>query len=152
MGIQIRQIKIKDVRNDPRWLILCQANADDVRNDLDYAQVNPRWDVYSELEFQDSLFGLGVYDDHIGIVGYSINMMTQHLHYGTKFCMNDAVFLLPEFRTGMNGIRLITETESKAKELGCALMNWHVKPGTPLAQLLMRRKYSERDIILEKVL
>lgn len=109
------------------------------------------------LKYQ-RLFSLGSLHSLIAlegdkIVGYSINIMDNSLHYmDVKFFNNDVLFLSKEHRKGRAGIKLIKATEELAKEVGADMMLWHAKTGTNLDKLLTRWKYKTQDVIYSKEL
>lgn len=151
MGLQIRKIKVKDVQTCDEFQQLAQGHADEIRGLLGYAQVLPQWDMYSELEYQKHLLALGVFNERNQIVGYSINIVSPHLHYvQTTFCICDAIYVHPAYRGTGIGMKLIHTTEDEARALGCTLMNFHAKPGTAFHNILLHNKYFERDVILER--
>ena len=82
------------------------------------------------------------------IVGYSVNIVTNHLHYADLItCSNDLLFVTEGKRSGRLGLQLIRATEKVAKERGARLMLWHAKPGTPLEKMMPRLGYGVQDII-----
>ena len=109
------------------------------------------------LKYQ-RLFNLGALHSLIAlegteVVGYSINIMDNSLHYmDVKFFNNDVLFLTKAHRKGRTGIKLIKATEELAKEVGADMMLWHAKPDTNLDKLLTRWKYKTQDVIYSKEL
>jgi predicted GNAT superfamily acetyltransferase len=82
------------------------------------------------------------------VVGYSVNVVTNHLHYADLItCSNDLLFVTEGKRNGRLGLQLIRATEKEAKQRGARLMLWHAKPGTPLEKMMPRLSYGVQDII-----
>jgi predicted GNAT superfamily acetyltransferase len=82
------------------------------------------------------------------VVGYSVNIVTNHLHYADLItCSNDLLFVTEGKRNGRLGLQLIRATEKMAKERGARLMLWHAKQGTPLEKMMPRLGYGVQDII-----
>ena len=82
------------------------------------------------------------------VVGYSVNIVTNHLHYADLMtCNNDLLFVTESKRSGRLGLQLIRATEKAAKERGARLMLWHAKQGTPLEKMMPRLGYGVQDII-----
>ena len=82
------------------------------------------------------------------VVGYSVNIVTNHLHYADLItCSNDLLFVTEGKRNGRLGLQLIRATEKAAKERGARLMLWHAKQGTPLEKMMPRLGYGVQDII-----
>jgi GNAT superfamily N-acetyltransferase len=114
--------------------------------------LNPDYEKYYALEKLGALLVIGV-DYGEELVGYSLNFIHYNLHYSDlKVCQNDLLFLLPAHRESTAGLRLIKETEKRAVLHGCKLMLWHAKEGSPLDNILHRRKYPVQDIIYSKQL
>lgn len=86
------------------------------------------------------------------IVGFSMIMRTPHLHhkwviYGSV----DTVYLHPLYRAGTTGIRLISETEEYAKELGIEILICHTRLTNPsLEKILKRKGFSHKENVLNK--
>ncbi len=116
-------------------------------------QLNPQIDRYKALEDAGLLLVLFAYDSANNIIGYSANIISNHIHFsGLVTCSNDVLFLTKAHRKGRAGMQLILETEKKAAERGAKLMLWHAKPETDLANLLPRVGYSAEEVLLRKEL
>ena len=145
--MHIQKIKVQDIQDSNCFATLCEENVHELREGR---SINIDWSVYAELEKTGNVFGLGMFVNGT-LVGYSTCLTTQHPHYAhTKVCINDALYLLPEFRKGRFGLALLKSTEDAAKETGCTSMQWHAKPDSQLYKLLGLLKYTARDIIYEK--
>ena len=102
---------------------------------------------YRNLEANGMLLILGAFEGD-QIVGYSVNVVTNHPHYADLItCSNDLLFVTEGKRNGRLGLQLIRTTEKAAKECGASLMLWHAKPGTPLEKMMPRLGYGVQDII-----
>src|SRR5678815_1801678 len=67
--------------------------------------------AYERLERAGNLLSIFVYDNDT-IVGYSLNILTNHIHYADlKMAANDVIFLDKAYRLGPTGLKLIKETE-----------------------------------------
>lgn len=107
---------------------------------------------YQALEAAGSLLSLVAYVDD-QIVGYSVNIVTPHLHYADLLCAhNDVLFIAKEHRETPLGLKLIRETERAARARGANLMLWHAKPGTALSAILPRLGSKVQEIIYSKEL
>ncbi len=102
---------------------------------------------YRAAEANGMLLILGAFEG-TEVVGYSVNIVTNHLHYADlTTCSNDLLFVTEGKRNGRLGLQLIRETEKVAKERGARLMLWHAKLGTPLEKMMPRLGYGVQDII-----
>lgn len=115
-------------------------------------QVNPDIETYQLLESQGKLFTLVAELDN-KVVGYSVNIYSHNLHYkNVLMCSNDLLFVSKEYRNSSAGLKLIKETEKKAKLLDCKIMLWHSKLDTPLSKILPRLGNSLHENIFTKEL
>jgi GNAT superfamily N-acetyltransferase len=115
--------------------------------------LKPDVERYAALEAAGALLGLVAYDDHDAIIGYSVNILSRHLHYSDLNCAhNDVLFISAAHRQSPLGLRLIRETERAAKARGAHLMLWHAKETTALSAILPRMGCKVQEIIYTKEL
>lgn len=116
-------------------------------------ELSPDWPAYRGLDERGMLLCIGAWDDEDRLVGYSVTMIMQHVHYsGLTVGQNDVLFLLAEHRHNGLGLQLILLTEQLAAARGARLMLWHAKQGTDLDIALSRAGYPVQDIIYSKEL
>lgn len=107
---------------------------------------------YEALEAAGALLGLFAYVDG-EIVGYSVNVLSPHLHYVDLVCAhNDVLFIAKSHRNSPLGLRLIRATRRAAAARGAHLMLWHAKEGTPLSQILPKLGCKVQEIIYSEEL
>lgn len=107
---------------------------------------------YQALEAAGSLLSLVAYADD-QIVGYSVNIVTPHLHYADLLCAhNDVLFVAKEYRESALGLKLIRDTERAARARGVHLMLWHAKEDTALSNILPKMGCRVQEIIFTKEL
>lgn len=107
---------------------------------------------YQTLETAGALLSLVAYVDE-AIVGYSVNIVSPHLHYADLLCAhNDVLFVAAEYRTTPLGLKLIRETERAARARGVHLMLWHAKQDTALSNILPKMGCKVQEIIYTKEL
>lgn len=145
--VHIREITTDEVAARPD---LMQAHWDDICRIKQWpcAPDVPRFEA---LACAGVLLMLGVFVQG-ELVGYSVNIFGRHLHYDFALMQNDALFLLPEHRQGRAGLRLLRETERRAKDWGAVYMVWHAKPDTALDAMLPKMGYGVQDILYSKEL
>jgi GNAT superfamily N-acetyltransferase len=125
---------------------------DEIALNKDLMVYAPDIERYARLEALGVLVNLAVYDGD-RVIGYSINIVTPHLHYKDLLCAhNDMIFLAPEHRQGSLGVKLIKATKAACAARGVQLMLWHAKENTPLAKLLPRMGCKVQDILFSEVL
>ena len=136
------------VKADP----LFQEHYEEIALRKDLMELKPNWPMYEAIDQSGLLFiHLAMQGDVC--IGYSMNLVTNHLHYANlKYSQNDVLFIKKEFRGGRIGLRLMKVTEGHARSLGCKVMLWHAKEHTTLAALLPRMKYGVQDIVFSKEL
>lgn len=129
---------------EPHW--------DEVAKNKEVMVLKPNKEQYATLEKGGMLLSLfAYYGDKL--VGYSINIVTTHLHYSDLRCAyNDVLFLHPAVRNSPLGIKLIRLTEKAAKDVGVKFLVWHAKQNTTLDKILPRMKYNVQEIMYSKVL
>lgn len=107
---------------------------------------------YKMYEDTGSLLSLFAYVNG-NCVGYSINIITNHLHYADLICSyNDVLFLDENHRNSPIGIRLIDRTKEESKKRGAEIMLWHAKENTSLSKILPRKGCKIQEIIFSQEL
>lgn len=115
--------------------------------------LKPDWDAYLNLDKLNRLVTLLAVDNNDEIIGYSCNILSQHIHYADlSVAYNDVLFLHPDYRNSSIGLKLIKETEKKCKERGAQLFLWHAKQNTALDAILPRMGCKVQEIIYSKEL
>lgn len=110
----------------------------------------PNQEAYRALENTGSLLALVAYANG-DIAGYATAFIGPHLHdAGLRYAQSDALFVRPEHRKGMLGVRLMRELEQRARAKGARLMMWHAVPETALARLLSHLGYEMEEIVFSK--
>ncbi len=136
------------VKADP----LFQEHYEEIALRKDLMELKPNWPMYEALDQSGVLFIYLAMQDDV-CIGYSMNIVTNHLHYADlRYSQNDVLFIKKEFRGGRIGLRLMKVTEDHSRSLGCKVMLWHAKEDTTLAKLLPRLKYGVQDVIYSKEL
>jgi GNAT superfamily N-acetyltransferase len=114
--------------------------------------LKPFMEAYENMEAAGKLLSIFVYDDS-EIVGYSINIITPHLHYADVIMgANDIFFLSKDYRKGTLGLRLIKKTEEEMTLRGVNLVMWHAKENSEFSKILALKKYNVQEIMYSKVL
>lgn len=109
--------------------------------------LKPDFERYLALEDAGVLMVIAAYRGP-RMVGYSVNLVTNNLHYADLvMCQNDVLFLTKSERKGTAGLRLIRETQRRGKAAGAKVMLWHAKPGTNLDKLMPRMSGTVQDVI-----
>lgn len=98
------------------------------------------WDRYEAIEKQGNSLYLVALDQEFKCVGYSLNVISPHLHYKQQLvCYNDLLYTQPGSRSAIVGGRLMLATKDYAAEAGAVCMSWHAKENTALHRILSKR-------------
>ena len=131
------------------WPLL-ERHREELATDKARMILAPDVDRYTAMEAAGVMFAI-VARDNGRAVGYSVNFVSQHLHYcAMRYAQNDVLYLDPEYRSGSLGQRLIDATEEAARDRECDMIIWHAKPNTALDRILPRRGYRVQDIMYSK--
>lgn len=134
-------------------LPLLLGHAEELATHKHLMKVSPLVERYAALEAANQLISLVAYDANDNIIGYSINFITQNMHYGDlRYSHNDVLYVTPAHRGGRLGLMLIHQTELEAAAEGARLIIWHAKPDTALEGLLPRLGYGVQDVLFSKEL
>jgi hypothetical protein len=114
--------------------------------------LDPDWNRYKMLSDNNMLCIITARDDS-RLIGYSIFFINQHMHYNsTKVASNDVLYLLPEYRKGMAGIKLLKVSEQELKKINVTKVVWHIKFHKDFRNILYRMGYNDEDAIVGKLL
>jgi GNAT superfamily N-acetyltransferase len=114
-------------------------------------KLNPDWDEYDRMDKAGMLHLVSVRNDG-AMVGYFIGIVRPHLHYKdslTSFC--DVVFIKPEYRQGMVGVKLFKEVTKSLKERGIQKVYLNTKAHHDFGVVLERLDYRKTETIYTKV-
>lgn len=147
---EFKELTVDQLTGDPAIVDLFHSHWEEIALNKELMKLKPLLDKYYQLEANGMLLIVGAYADG-ELVGYSVNFVTQHLHYAYLWtCNNDLVFIRHDLRKSGAGIELMQRTEQLAKERGAQMMLWHAKENTALAALLPRLGYGVQDIIFSR--
>lgn len=132
---------------------LLQAHWREVALYQDAVPLAPDMDRYRGLEKAGKLVVVAARDD-ARLIGYSVFLLHNHLHYMTcRVASNDVLFLSPEYRKGTTaGVRLVRESERMLTLLGVNRITWHIKPANDWSAILERLGYDLEEKIMGKLL
>jgi len=149
--IRFEVIRDVDSIKEPIQLLIKRHYAE-LTLDKDVMKLAPDWDRYNELNSLGKLSIVAAYDGD-KMVGYSVFFLNEHIHYKNNIIANnDVLFLAPEYRLGMTGIKLIKYSEMILQQLGVSKVIWHVKMAKDFRKLLHRMGYQDEDIIVGRAL
>lgn len=120
--------------------------------DRDKVPLDPDWNRYVFMEAQGFLHVTTARDDG-RLIGYYVAIIMPHLHYKTSLtAFSDIFYLRPEYRFGLTGYRLFTETEKYLKLLHVQKSYVMTKAHLPINIIMKRLKYKLIERIFTKLL
>lgn len=131
---------------------LFEDHWEEVARNKELMVLNPDIEKYRALEKVGKLVCVfAYYNDEI--VGYSANILDNHLHYkDLVVAYNDVIYIPQEHRNISLGSILIKTTEKVCKEHGANLMFWHAKENTALSSILPHMGAKVQEIVFSKEL
>lgn len=115
-------------------------------------KLNPDWEQYAKLD-QSGLLRIFTARHDNQLVGYCVLVVSQSLHYKDHiFANNDVTFVLPEYREGQTGYKLIKYAEDYCKENNVSLLNINTKVHIPFDSLMTSMNYTLIERIYSKLL
>ena len=131
---------------------LIRMHYDEIALHKEVIPLDPDWNRYDLLDAVGDLVCITARDDG-KMIGYSVFILTNHLHYkSTRMASNDVLFLHPDYRKGRIGIRLIEHSERHLRTLDVKKIVWHIKRANDFTPILHRMGYLDEEVIVGKIL
>lgn len=131
---------------------LLNLHYEELTMNKDKVKLKPIWPTYAALEAADA-FVVFTAREEGKLIGYSAFFVNRHLHYeDLVLAANDVLFLHPDHRLGMTGIRLIKFSEKQLSARGAHKITWHAKHNTSLIPILTRLGYRNEEVVMGKIL
>lgn len=144
-------VRIDDGLRHMDWIEQQLAETHRLETEAAWAgKVSLNRELYRAVAAAGNLLSAGAFVDG-ELVGYCSAFLSRHPHYDCLMCQHDALFLLPEYRVGMAGLRLVQTTEREAERRGAAYVAWHAKPGSSFEGILARRCRREDVVYLRQL-
>jgi GNAT superfamily N-acetyltransferase len=139
-----------NVREEIKPLII--KHWEEIALNQDIIELNPDWDAYGELDRSGLLRVFTVRNKEESLVGYFVVIVSRSLHYKDHvFANNDIIFVLPEYRKGTTGIKLIDFAERELEAEGIRALNINTKDHQSFDAILQRRGYQMIERVYSKV-
>jgi len=131
---------------------LLQLHYEELTLNKDRVKLDPQWNAYAELERLGRFVVFTARDGDM-LVGYNAFFLQKHMHYaGFTVAQNDVLFLHPDYRLGMTGIRLLKTSEAGLKAAGAEKVTYHVKFVKDWRPILHRFGYSDEEVMCGKII
>lgn len=129
---------------------LIKLHWQEIALDKESIPLDPDWDEYDRLASKDQLHLLTARNGS-ELIGYYVGIVRPHLHYkSTLMAFNDVMYIKPEHRQGMVGIRLLKEIEKTLKDRGVKKMFMNTKEHHNFGVILERLGYKKSESIFIK--
>lgn len=116
----------------------------------DVISLNPDYGTFITLDKLDKL-RLIVARDKGRIVGYSMYVVNEHLHYKDhKYAVNDILFLDKEYRGGYTALELLDYAEAVLSEEGVSVITMNMKTHAKFETLMESLDYDRAEILYTK--
>lgn len=137
----------------PEITQLCVRHWEEIALNKDCIPLAPDWDRYQLLANAGMIESAVARDEGGRLVGYQVYIVMPHMHYKTSLtAMSDILFLAPEYRKGMTGIRLMKRAEDRLIERGVQRVIQNVKLHSDWGLILERMKYKPFERLYAKLL
>lgn len=139
---EIRSATVSDVMDHPRFGPLIEQYAKECANPAMGAPA-PNREQYETLAEMGMLHALGAYDGEelVGFISYLLTPMT---HFSACAATTESLFLSPEYRRGLLGVRLIKAALNQAVSQGAKGLYVTAPAGSQLERLarVMKLKHT----------
>jgi len=113
--------------------------------------LDPDWHRFGLMERAGCLAIFTARNETRQLCGYTAWGIHRHLHYrSTVVAQNDLIWLHPDHRRGMAGVRFIRWSEAALKARGVEKIHIETKKNTPMDRLLARIGYTQTGSIFVK--
>ena len=145
--LEIRAVKVSEWFEQAHEVAL--ANWQEV--EAGFSGVPPALDlsVYRAMEEAGMAVAFAAFDGGV-LAGYVSGFVVRHAHYAFMVGQHDFLFVLPQFRKGRLGLRLMAAFEAAAKEMGAACVLYHAKPDSVFARILQRQDARIEECVFVK--
>lgn len=106
-------------------------------------QFNLDESAYVQYEKQTPSFAIVAYDGEV-LAGFCSVFVSFHQHTSEVMATNDAIFVLPKYRSGVLAGQLYVRAEREAKARGAVAFQWIVPVRSPLYKALLLRTPQEK--------
>ena len=110
------------------------------------APLDPDWVLYENMDKAKLLFTYTVRVEQ-KLIGYYVAVVIRHLHYKQTLVSDcDVFYLLPEYRKGLVGYKLISGAEKELEKMGVKIIILSAKFNKPLEALAKRLGHKPLDL------
>jgi hypothetical protein len=125
---------------------LLDRHYDEIAQFKDVQKLDPDWDAYAALERAGKLWVMTV-RDRGSMIGYIVMLVGRSLHYKLVVASEDIHYLLPAYRRGLTGYKLIAKAKQAMKERGAQLVIMRCNAGQAHGALFERLGAELQDLV-----
>jgi hypothetical protein len=131
---------------------LLEQHYEEIAQFKEVQKLDPDWDTYARIEEQGKLWVMTARSDGY-LVGYIVMLLTRDMHYKTLMkATEDIHFLLPQFRKGLTGYRMLAKMKAAMKEKGVHTISLRTKANADHGVLFERLGGVLHDLVYTIVL
>ena len=133
-------------------LALLDKHYQEIAQFKEVQKLDPDWSVYYRIEMQGKLWVMTARFDG-KMIGYIVMMLTNDMHYRKLMrATEDIHFILPEYRKGLLGYRMLAKTKQAMKEKGAHTVTFRTKADADHGLLFERLGGVLHDLVYTIVL
>lgn len=118
--------------------------------DREFFRLNPNWEMFERLEDLGLVIAVTARDD-TKLVGYVIYLLQPMMHYAhVRLAQEDAHYLMPEYRTGWNAVRMFRFAEGELRAAGAHATVVHTKAAMDRGSLFSYLGYQRHETLYLK--
>ncbi len=112
------------------------------------------FEAYDDLAATGQLHIVTIREEELGgVVGYHWSIVRPHLHYHQSLtAYTDIYFLHPEYRKGMNGVKLFKFVEQSLKDIGVQRMYTASKVKLDMSAIFERLGWTKAEVVYTKLI
>ena len=118
--------------------VLFEQHYNEIAERKDVIKLDPNYEQY-DLLYKKGMLEIHTMRNNKKLIGYSLWFINKHIHYKNSLTVNsDILYISPEYRQGMMGMKFIKWTTEKIKERNPQRIMFHVKDSVDYSPILQR--------------
>jgi hypothetical protein len=133
-------------------LPLLERHYEEIAQFKSVQKLDPDWDAYEALQRAGKLWVMTARDNGV-LVGYIVMIVTTDMHYRKLLrAVEDIHFILPEYRKGLTGYKMLARTVQAMRERGVGTVTFRTKANANHGVLFERLGGVLHDLVYTVVL
>jgi GNAT superfamily N-acetyltransferase len=131
---------------------LLKKHWEEIALNKDQVPLDPDWLTYQSLDENGRLFIITARDEG-RLVGYSVYFLSRNFHYQSLFVAeSDIFYLLPEYRKGLVGMKLLKFSEQALKNIGVNKIVSRIKIKNDIGLIFERMGFEPIERVYAKLI